>query len=159
MIQLFLLNLLLAVVYVLLTGNFTGLNVIIGFLIACGVMTIYGMGTGRGSYPIRLFRLVRFFFYFMWILFLAILQIAWEIITPGLHQTPRIIRYPVGHLNDVQITTLANCITLTPGTLVVDVSDDREFIYVHCMYAEDRDKAVSELDDLRLHLEREVFAI
>ncbi len=159
MMQLFMLNLLLAAVYVLLTDEFSGLNIAIGFLIACGILTIYGMGTGRGGYPVRLFRLVRFLFYFMWILFLANLQIAWEIITPGLNQTPRIIRYPVDHLNDVQITTLANCITLTPGTLVVDVSEDRKYIYVHCMYAKDREKAVAELDDLRLHIEREVFAI
>lgn len=159
MMQLFMLNLLLTAVYVLLTDEFSGLNIVIGFLIGCLVLTMYGMSTGRSGYPKRLFNLVKFVCYFMWILFLANLQIAWEIITPGLHQTPRIIRYPVDHLNDVQITTLANCITLTPGTLVVDVSEDRKYIYVHCMYAKDREKAVAELDDLRLHIEREVFAI
>ncbi len=159
MIQLFLLNLLLAAIFVLLTGDFTGLNMIIGFVIALGVITIYRMSTGQGQYAIRLVRIIRFGFYFMWILFIANLQIAWEIITPGLHQQPRIIRYPVDHLNEVQITTLANCITLTPGTLVVDVSDDCRLIYVHCMYAKDRDQAVAGLDDLRLHLEREVFAL
>ena len=159
MTQLFLLNLLLAAIYVLLSGDFSGLNIIIGFAISLGVLTIYRLSTGQGQYALRLFRIIRFAFYFMWILFLANLQIAWEIITPGMHQTPRIIRYPVDHLNEVQITTLANCITLTPGTLVVDVSDDCSFIYVHCMYAEDREKAVADLDDLRLHLEREVFAL
>jgi len=157
MIKMFLLNLLLAGIYVTLTGTFTGLNIIIGFLIGYGVLAIFGMATGTPGYPVKLYRVVRFGFWFMWILFLANLQIMWEIITPGMSQTPRIIRYPVEHLNDVQITTLANCITLTPGTLVVDVSDDRRFIYVHCMYAKDRSKAVADLDMLRIRLEREVF--
>jgi multicomponent Na+:H+ antiporter subunit E len=158
MTRLFLLNLMLAATYLALTGDFSGFNVLIGFLIGYGVLTIYDMASGGTGYSGKLLRLVRFGFWFMWILFLANLQIAWEIITPGMHQTPRIIRYPVAHLTDVQITTLANCITLTPGTLVVDVADDRQFIYVHCMYAKDRDKAVADLDMLRLRLEREVFA-
>lgn len=158
MIRMFLLNLLLAAVYVILTGTFTGLNILIGFLIGYGILTVYGLTARSLAYPVKLIRLVRFAFWFLWILFLANLQIAWEIITPGMSQTPRILRYPVEHLTDIQITTLANCITLTPGTLVVDVSEDRRFIYVHCMYAKDREKAIADLDQLRLRLEQEVFA-
>jgi len=158
MTRMFLLNLLLATVYVMLTGTYTGLNIIVGFLIGYGVLTIYDMATGLRGYPRKVLRIVRFGVWFMWILFMANLQIFWEIITPGMSQTPRIIRYPVAGLTDVQITTLANCITLTPGTLVVDVADDRQYIYVHCMYARERDRAVADLDRLRTQLEREVFA-
>ena len=59
-------------------------------------------------------------------------------VTPGLSMTPRIIRYPVSGLSPIELTTLANAISLTPGTLSIDVSPDDEWLYVHAMYAEDR---------------------
>ncbi len=158
MLNMFLLNLVMSVLYIVLTGDYSGLNFTIGFVISFGVLELYCLGIGGSNYPLRLLKIIRFGFWFMWILFLANIQIAIEIVTPGLSQTPRIIRYPVDHLSVTEITILSNAITLTPGTLVVDVAEDCRHIYVHCMYAKDRDAAVSELDQLRLHLESEVFA-
>ena len=105
----------------------------------------------------KLGRLVRFGGYFLYVLTKANFQIAWEVITPGLSQTPRILRYPVAHLSDTQLTILANCITLTPGTLVVDASNDNDWLYVHSMYAADRAAAVTELAKLDRRLTRDVF--
>ncbi len=158
MTGMFLLNLLLAAVYVMLMRDTSGVNIAIGFIIGYVVLAIYGMAIGTTDYSRKLIRLIRFGFWFMWILTKANLQIMWEIITPGMHQTPRILRYPVSHLNEIQITTLANAITLTPGTLVVDVSDDHAFLYVHCMYAKDRESAICELDELEHRLRKEVFS-
>ena len=45
-------------------------------------------------------------------------------------------------LDDVAITVLANAISLTPGSLALEVKDDRQSLYVHLMYAENRDAAV-----------------
>ena len=70
---------------------------------------------------------------------------------------PRIIRYPVTGLSHTQMTTLASAITLTPGTLSADVDEAGQTLYIHCMYAHDRDAAVADLDELRDRLMREVF--
>ncbi|MDX1683104.1 MAG: Na+/H+ antiporter subunit E, partial [Phycisphaeraceae bacterium] len=112
---------------------------------------------GRHHYGRKLLGLVRFFFYFVRILVVANLQVAREVLTPGFQMNPRIIAYPVDDLTDVQITTLASAITLTPGTLSVDVSDDGRVLYVHAMYARDRAAAFREIDQLRNRLMREVF--
>lgn len=69
-------------------------------------------------------------------------RVAWDILTPTVYARPRVVRIPVEDLNDVAITVLANAITLTPGSLALEVSDDRQYLYVHLMYAEDRDAAV-----------------
>jgi len=158
MIASLLLNLFLALVYALLTPQGGMFDFLVGFMIGYFVIWLYGLATGGPSYPRKVWRLVKFFGWFMYILTKANLQIAWEIITPGMNQTPRIIRYPVGDLDDVQTTTLANSITLTPGTLSMDVSDDGQWLYVHCMYAKDRESAVAELDELRNRIQHEVFA-
>ena len=48
--------------------------------------------------------------------------------------------------------------TYPPGTLVVDVTPDGGLLYVHCMYAEDRATAITELRKLDERLQREVFS-
>ncbi len=153
----FLLNLFLTVVYVMLTANTSTPNVIIGFAIGFFVISLYGLTKKGPTYPGKVWRLMRFSVYFIKILTQANIKIAWECITPGLTQTPRILRHDVSDLNDTQLTVLANSITLTPGTLVVDVSDDHKWLYVHCMYAQDRSSAIAELRDLHDRLKQEVF--
>jgi len=158
MIRAFLLNLFLTVVYVLLTANTSTPNVIIGFAIGFFVISLYGLTREGPTYPGKVWRLIRFGVYFLKILVQANMKIAWECITPGMSQTPRILRHDVSDLTDTQMTVLANSITLTPGTLVVDVSDDHKWLYVHCMYAQERSSAIAELRDLHERLKREVFA-
>lgn len=157
MINKFLLNLFLAVSFVALAGDVSFLTLLTGLVIGLLVVTLIARGDGRSGYLRRLLGLIRFGAYFVFILIKANLQVAREILTPGFSMTPRIIRYPVVGLSDVQKTTLANAITLTPGTLSADIDDLGANLYIHCMYAQDREAAVSELDQLKTKLMREVF--
>lgn len=157
MTRYFLLNLFLAVVYVVLTGDAGLVNFTIAFLIGGFVTWLVATASGGPNYVRQIWKLLGFGLYFVHILIKANFQIAWEVITPKLHQTPRILRYPVYGLSDTEITIFANSITLTPGTLVVDVSDERDYIYVHCMYAQDREKAIADLDELLGRLRMGVF--
>ncbi|MEM6756150.1 MAG: Na+/H+ antiporter subunit E [Planctomycetota bacterium] len=163
MISRFMLNLFLAVMYVMLSGSVSFLSLLTGFVIGMLIVTLLGragvLGPRRGTrtYLGRAWGVVKFGAYFLYILVKANLGVAWEILTPGFSMSPRIVRYPVESLSDVQTTVLANAITLTPGTLSADISDDGSTLYVHCMYAADRDAAVADLDELRCWLLREVF--
>ncbi len=152
------LNVGLAGIYLVWADERSWLGVLVGIAIGFVVISVYDLSTGLPIYAVRLFRLVRFGAYFLAVLVRANLQIAWEIVTPGFRQTPRILRYPVAHLTAVQKTVFANCITLTPGTLVVDVTPDGGLLYVHCMYAADRATAITELRKLDERLQREVFS-
>lgn len=157
MINKFLLNLFLMVVYVALSGEVTFLSGLAGFIIGLLIVTMIGQATGRGGYLRRVWGAFRFGVYFIYILTKANLGVAKEILTPGFSMSPRIIRYPVKGLSEVEVTTLANAITLTPGTLSADITEDGQMLYIHCMYAESREAAVAELDELKVWLLREVF--
>ena len=61
------------------------------------------------------------------------LGVAWLVVQPRLRLRPAFIEYPLTVTTDVQITLLANMITLTPGTLSVDVSDDRRTFLIHAL--------------------------
>lgn len=157
MISSFLLNVFLAVVYVALVGRVTALDFAFGFVIGFVIVVLINRVAGSGRYLGRIFTVLRFGGYFLRVLVKANLQVAWEVVTPGLNFVPRVVRYPVPELTDVQITVLANAITLTPGTLSADFHEPTRTLYVHCMYGRVRAAAVADLDDLKRRLLREVF--
>ena len=64
----------------------------------------------------------------------ANLRVAHDIITPKFYMKPAIIAIPLEVKTDFEIVTLASVITLTPGTLSIDISEDRKTLYVHEMY-------------------------
>ena len=66
-------------------------------------------------------------------LILSALKVAWLAVQPRINIRPAIIAYPLTVTTDAQITLLANMITLTPGTLSVDVSADRRTLYIHAI--------------------------
>lgn len=159
MLAYFLINVLMAVLWMFMWGLFDIWTMLAGFffgylLLGAVSRTWYPDGKGYGS---KLLNLISFGIYFIRILIQANLTVAKEVVTPHFYMTPRFVRYPVKGMTPLQITSLANAITLTPGTLSVDVLDNDEVLLVHCMYAEDRDQAIKELDELRDRLMTEVF--
>ncbi len=156
--RLFLFNILLAVLWMFMWGTFDIYGLAAGMLLGYVLLGVVSRTMPGEEYGRRGLQLVSFLAYFIRILIKANLVVAWEVITPGYQMTPRFIRYPIDGLTDFQITSLANAITLTPGTLSSDVSDDKRYLYVHCMYAKDRESAVKELDELRDRMMKELFS-
>ena len=66
-------------------------------------------------------------------LILSALKVAWLAVQPRINIRPAIVAYPLTVTTDAQITLLANMITLTPGTLSVDVSEDQRTLYIHAI--------------------------
>jgi len=75
-------------------------------------------------------------------LVLSALRVAWLALQPRITLRPAIIAYPLTVTTDAQITLLANMITLTPGTLSVDVSSDRKWLYVHAIDVEAKEALI-----------------
>ena len=65
---------------------------------------------------------------------------------------PGVVRFTVSNLNDLEITTLANLISLTPGTLVLDVSEDKSTLFVHAMFLDDENQVQDDLRQLEQRL-------
>ncbi|RYE11216.1 MAG: hypothetical protein EOP22_01690 [Hyphomicrobiales bacterium] len=78
-------------------------------------------------------------------LILSALRVAWLVVQPKPHMRPAIIAYPLTVTSDAQITLLANLITLTPGTLSVDVSDDRKTLYIHVIDMPSREGLIGDI--------------
>ena len=130
----FLANLILTFIWVALTGSFAFANVVFGFFLSYFLLFVITRGTGRARYFRLVPKVVSFFFFFSYELIKANVQVAWEVGTPSFHMTPGIVAVPLDVTSDGEITMLANLITLTPGTLSLDVSEDKKVLYVYSMY-------------------------
>lgn len=83
--------------------------------------------------------------YFLKEMLKANFEVAYDVITPKFFMKPGIVKYPLTATTDMEITLLSNLISLTPGTLILDLSDDRKVLYIHVMYLKSRDKFVNHI--------------
>lgn len=132
-------NILLAVLWATVTGTFSLGNLLVGFAIGYIVLLIARPTMGRTTYYARFWRVVMFVLRYLGELVWASLRVAYDVITPTFHMRPGVVAIPMEAKTDVEITMLANLISLTPGTIALDVSSDRKVVYIHAMYIDDDD--------------------
>lgn len=152
----FLMNLLLTFVWVALSGSFAFANFLFGFLLSYSIMWVISLGTGRRKYFKMTPKILSFIGFFLYELIKANIQVAFDVMTPRFYMKPGVIKIPLDAASDLEITLLANLITLTPGTCSLDVSADKKVLYVHAMYIEDREKFVN---DIKNGFERRLLEI
>jgi len=140
-----LLNVLLAISWAALTGQLTPVNLGGGFVLGYFVLVLSRRALGCNRYVTKVPVAVRFIFYFAWALLLANLRVAYEVLTPSFNMRPAIVAVPLDIRRDFEIAFLASLITLTPGTLSLDVSSDRRVLYVHGMFVSDIEKFRKEI--------------
>ena len=85
-----------------------------------------------------------------WAVALANVRVARLIVEFRRPVRSAILKVHVGEMGDLEHTIVANSITLTPGTITVDFSVDRQYLYVHVLEADDVEVARR---DLLSHLE------
>lgn len=141
----FLLNILLAIAWMLLTGELTAENFIEGLIIGYIILWVSKAALGGTKYFKKIPKAISFFFYFVKELIVANLKVAFDIITPKDYMKPGIVAVPLDAETDMEITLLANLITLTPGTLSLDVSKDKKVLYIHTLYLDDIENFRSEI--------------
>jgi multicomponent Na+:H+ antiporter subunit E len=99
-------------------------------------------------------RMLLFALYFLEELFLANLRVARDVLRPRIQLTTGIIRFQTQPLSDWERTHLANAITMTPGTLTLEVDEETGDLYVHTLYAGDRDAFLASMQRLERLLVR-----
>ncbi len=146
-------NLLLATCWMFLTGSFEVLNYAFGFFVGYLVLVlVHGHVSTLENYPRKLPRLIIFLCYFFRELVISNFKVAIDIVTPPWHMQPGVIGFKTHTKNDLELTILANLISLTPGTLVLDVSEDKTTLFVHAMFLEDASEVDEGLRDLEKRL-------
>lgn len=130
-------NILLALVWVAATGRFTFANLAAGFVLGFVILFFSRQVVGSPNYFKKIQQVLSLLLYFLWELLKANLRVAYDVLTPSPRMRPGIIAIPLDARRDIEITLLSNLITLTPGTLSLDVSSDCRVLYMHALYIDD----------------------
>ncbi len=134
--SLFLWNIMLALAWAGLNREITMFNLLVGFGIGYLILFVVRAVIGPSAYFTKVRKFIDLACFFAYELVLANLRIAYEVMTPTLRMKPGVIAIPLDAKTDAEIILLANLITLTPGTLSLDVSSDRRVLYIHAMYVD-----------------------
>jgi len=153
----FSINLVLAIVWAALSGEFTLASLLVGFVV--GYATLWAMQPlfPSSRYCPQMMGLIMLALFFLWELLVSSLKVAWSVVTPLRHSKPGIISVPLEVSSDTELTVLANLISLTPGSLAIDISEDRKHLVVHAMFIEDPDDFRREIKQGMEHRVREAL--
>lgn len=106
---------------------------------------------------IKLPSLLEFGLFYLKEVIMSNLKVALDVVTPNYYMKPAMIELNLKGMSDQQMMLAANLITMTPGTISLDICEKTQQLKVHSMYAEDPEAAVSELEATILRRVRNVF--
>ncbi len=137
-----LLNFFIAIVWMFLSSSATATTFVIGYLIGFILLFVMRRFFTERLYIDRVWAAFKLTVIFIKELVLSNISVLLLVIRPKLDLKPRFFALPTELERDWEITLLSSLITLTPGTVVVHVSDDQRVLYVHAIDADDVDDAI-----------------
>jgi len=130
--------------WLLVTFSLSLYNIIVGVVAALITSYLFGRyfvtDVRKFLQPKRYAWLILYIFIFLWECIKANFDVAYRVLHPAMPIKPGIVRVPIEIKTDIAKTMLANSITMTPGTIAVDVKDD--IMYVHWIYVSSEDPEV-----------------
>ena len=141
------LNIILAIAWVAFTGSVSLTGLISGFAIGYAALWLIQPLIGTSTYFRRVTAWIKLIIMFHYELIVSSFAVAMDVLTPKHRARPAIIEVPLDVTSDSGILLVTNLISLTPGTLSLDVSEDRKTLLVHAMFADDHDALRKSLKD------------
>ena len=151
-----LLNVCLGFMWMFLTTTYDLVAFIKGYFFGLLILFVFRNFFSSRFYLYRVYAVVKLLFIFIRELLLANIAVVKIVLTPKLHNTPGIFAYPTRLEKDWEITTLSNLITLTPGTLVVDISEDKKILFVHAV---DMNDVQDEIEAIQTSFEKAIMEV
>ncbi|MEX1135352.1 MAG: Na+/H+ antiporter subunit E [Balneolales bacterium] len=155
--NLFLINIMLALIWATVTGEFSIGNLLIGFVLGYFILLIIRPVLHGPDYASNFWRAIGLLIYFLGELVVSSLRVAADVVKPGLSMKSGVVAIPLDAKTDIEITMLANMISLTPGTLSLDISDDCSKLYIHAMYIDTDVDAVR--NDVKKGMEKRLLKV
>ncbi len=141
------LNLILATIWLLLSRDRTLGDFYVGLFLGFAVISLFGSVLGMEDYPRRAAALLRFVLGFLGEFLKANLSVAARVLFRSNQSlAPDFVTYDVSGLTPGEILIMSYCITLTPGTTTVQISEDFRTLTFHALDAQDPEELRRNLD-------------
>lgn len=151
-----LLNVFLAFLWMFLSSNYSVSRFIIGYLLGLLVIIALRKFFKNRLYIDRVWATVKLTILFIKELILANVSVLKLVIQPKLQLQPAFFKYDTVLQEEWEITLLSSLITLTPGTVVVHVSDDSKSLFIHVIDSNDIDETI---DSIKNSFEKAILEV
>ena len=140
-------SILLALAWAALQGEVTLVNLLVGYVLSYAILAALAKGGVMPStLASRTIHAVRLAAFFAWELLLANFRVAADVLRGG-RIAPAVVGIPLDVTTDGEILLLSMLINITPGSVTIDLSDDRRTLYVHVMHMTSADETRREIKE------------
>ncbi len=141
-------SILLALAWTALQGEVSLANLLVGYAFGYVILALLGKGgVVPSSFAPRVGRAVGLAVFFAWELVLANVRVAADVLRPRTGIQPAVVAIPLDVTSDEEILLLSMLINITPGSVTIDLSDDRRTLYVHVMHMKSAEASRREIKD------------
>ena len=141
-------SVLLALAWAALQGKITLANLLVGYALGYGILVLLAKGGVMPStFASRTVHAVGLAAFFVWELLLANVRVAIDVLRPRTTIRPAVVAIPLDVTSDGEILMLSMLINTTPGSVTIDLSDDRRTLYVHVMHMTDAETTRHEIKE------------
>lgn len=102
----------------------------------------------------KIYYIIEFIVFYLFKLTQANIYIAYDILTPTMHTSPELIKIQMRLKSDAGMLLFSNLVTMTPGTLSIDITEDRKYIIIHVLYGRDKESVIKEIDKVQNRVKR-----
>jgi multicomponent Na+:H+ antiporter subunit E len=147
----------LTLVWVLLWGTFTVTSLVGGVLVAMLVTALFRLPLSRERLPLRPLRLVGLLCFLVYDLVVSGAEVSWQVLRHGPRARAAIIAVPLLSGSDRVVTVMANALSLSPGTMALQIDHDHDVWYVYALGPRD-EAGVDRIRRRTLDMQRRVLA-
>jgi multicomponent Na+:H+ antiporter subunit E len=123
----------LTVVWVLLWGTFTPASIVGGVLVAALVTVLFRSPPSTDRLPLRPLRLLGLLGFLLWDLVVSAAEVSWQVLRHGPRARGAIMAIPLISSSDLVVTVMATALTLSPGTMALQIDHDHDVWYVYAL--------------------------
>jgi multicomponent K+:H+ antiporter subunit E len=100
---------------------------------------------------------VKYILMVLWDIIVANLEVALLVLGPSKKLVPAFIAVPLDIQHEFPITILASTVSLTPGTVSAEISEDRQWLYVHVLHLRNKDQLIASIKQRYEQPLKEIF--
>jgi multicomponent Na+:H+ antiporter subunit E len=120
-------------VWVLLWGTFTPASIVGGVLVAALVTALFRLPAATDRLPVRPLRLLWLLLFLLWDLVVSGAEVSWQVLRHGPRARGAIMAVPLISSSDRVVTVMANALSLSPGTMALQIDHDHDVWYVYAL--------------------------
>jgi multicomponent Na+:H+ antiporter subunit E len=128
----------LTLVWVLMWGTFSVASIVGGVVVAVLVTALFRLPLALDRLPLRPLRLLGLLLYLVYDLVVSGAEVSWQVLRHGPGARGAIMAVPLISSSDLVVTAMANALSLSPGTMALQIDHDNDVWYVYALGPRDR---------------------